>query len=261
MIRFENVGLRYGQGVEVLRGINLELQRGGFYYLTGKSGAGKTSLMRLIHMALMPTRGMVYIFNRDATSLSRSQRLKFRQRIGFVFQDFRLLPHLSVFDNVALPLWAQENKIKPNEIKKRVELLLGWVGLHNHLDYSPLTLSGGQQQSVAICRAVITQPRLLLADEPTGNVDEAMAEKLLTLFEFLHQQKTTIVLATHSMRLVEKFPHTKLILQNGIVTDSTVMPPSTENQPPDNQSPENQAPEHQDQIVGSSGINTLSTQL
>jgi cell division transport system ATP-binding protein len=213
MIRFDNVGMRYANGPEILRDISFELPPGSFHFLTGVSGAGKSSLLRLLYLAHRPSRGMVTMFGRDLASLSRRDLPALRRRIGVVFQDFRLIDHLSTFDNVALPL--RLSGAREEQIKTHVTELLRWVGLGEHLAARPSTLSGGQQQRVAIARAVIARPSLLLADEPTGNVDDRIGMRLLYLFEELNKLGTTVVIATHSESLVHSFAYPRLNLQDG----------------------------------------------
>lgn len=213
MIRFEHVGLRYGIGPEVLSDINFSLAPGSFHFLSGPSGAGKTSLMSLMYLGRLPTRGLVTMFGQNVNKMDRHDMALLRQKIGVVFQDFRLLDHLSTFDNVALPLRIAGKPEK--EIQNNVRELLEWVGLGDHLSVLPNTMSGGQQQRIAIARAVITRPRLLLADEPTGNLDDEIGERLLGLFEQLNRMGTTMVIATHNQILMDKFPHPRLILTKG----------------------------------------------
>ncbi|HTK84125.1 MAG TPA: cell division ATP-binding protein FtsE [Patescibacteria group bacterium] len=213
MIRFEHVGLRYGIGPEVLSDINFSLEPGSFHFLTGPSGAGKTSLMSLMYLGRRPTRGLVTMFDQNINGASRETLGTLRQRIGVVFQDFRLLPHLSVFDNVALPMRIQSKPEK--QINSDVHDLLEWVGLGSNMQQLPNTLSGGQQQRIAIARAVITRPRLLLADEPTGNLDDEIGFRLMSLFEQLNRMGTTIVIATHNVQMMSKFNHIKLVLDKG----------------------------------------------
>jgi cell division transport system ATP-binding protein len=213
IVRFENVGLRYGLGPEVLQDITYSLEAGSFHFLVGASGAGKSSLLRLMYLANKPSRGLVNIFGRDIATLSRAKLPAVRRRIGVVFQEFRLLSHLSAFDNVALPLRVAG--VKEDEVDRNVVELLSWVGLKDHLLARPPTLSGGQQQRVAIARAVIARPRLLLADEPTGNVDDRMALRLVHLFEELNKLGTSIVIATHNETLVDKLRHPCLRLEEG----------------------------------------------
>lgn len=213
MIKFEHVGLRYGIGPEVLSDISFTLAPGSFHFLTGPSGAGKTSLLSLMFLGRKPTRGLVSMFGQDIGKAGRDQLAALRQRIGVVFQDFRLLDHLSAFDNVALPLRIMGKPEK--EIRNNVGELLNWVGLGDHHHALPNTLSGGQQQRVAIARAVITRPRLLLADEPTGNLDDDIGLRLMTLFDQLNRMGTTVVIATHNQQMMEQFGHARLILEQG----------------------------------------------
>ncbi len=213
MVRFENVGLRYSLGPEVLRDIYLDLAPGSFHFLTGPSGAGKSSLLSLLNLSRRPTRGIITIFGRDVATIPRRDLPALRRQIGVVFQDFRLLPHLSALDNVALPL--RVGGLDESKVLEHVVELLTWVGLGDHLDAKPATLSGGQQQRVAIARAVITRPRLLLADEPTGNVDDRIAMRLMHLFEELHRLGTTVLIATHNAALVEHSGHPELRLDGG----------------------------------------------
>lgn len=213
MIKFEHVGLRYGIGPEILSDIDFELEPGSFHFLTGPSGAGKTSLMSLMYLGLKPTRGLIRMFGQNVGELSRDELAILRQRIGVVFQDFRLLSHLSAFDNVALPLRVQGKSEK--EIKNNVDELLDWVGLGEHKNVLPNTMSGGQQQRIAIARAVITRPRLLLADEPTGNLDDEIGFRLMNLFDQLNRMGTTVVIATHNTHILEKYKHSQMVLGNG----------------------------------------------
>jgi len=213
MIRFENIGLRYGIGDEVLQDVNFKLEPGSYHFLTGPSGAGKTSMMRLMYLGLEPTRGLITMFGKNINGMNRDEIGKMRQKIGVVFQEFRLLPHLSVFDNVALPLRIAHTPEK--EIQNNVNELLEWVGLGEHKDFLPETLSGGQQQRVAIARAVIARPKLLLADEPTGNLDDTIGMRLMNLLEQLNRMGTTIVVATHNQAIMNQFGHPRLMLEQG----------------------------------------------
>ncbi len=213
MIKFEHVGLRYGIGPEVLSDVNFTLEPGSFHFLSGPSGAGKTSLMSLLYVGRLPTRGLIRMFGQNLGELTRDQLNIVRQRIGVVFQDFRLLGHMSAFDNVALPLRIQGRPEK--EIKNNVGELLDWVGLGEHKHMLPSTMSGGQQQRVAIARAVITRPRLLLADEPTGNLDDEIGFRLMALFDQLNRMGTTVVIATHNQTIMDTFGHDRLILEKG----------------------------------------------
>ncbi len=215
IIRFDSVGLRYGLGPEVLQDITFKLPAGSFHFLTGASGAGKSSLLRLMYLGLRPTRGRVVMFDKDIAQTRRYELPALRRRIGVVFQDFRLLDHLSALDNVALPLRVRG--VKESEVQKHVPELLSWVGLADHLKAKPSTLSGGQKQRVAIARAVIGRPDLLVADEPTGNVDDHIAMRLMYLFEELNKLGTTIVIATHNQALVGRFDHPRLHIEHGMV--------------------------------------------
>lgn len=213
LIQFKNVGLRYNTGPEILRDLDLTVKSGSFHFLTGASGTGKTTLLKLLYLGQVPTRGLINMFDQDILSLDRVQMAQLRRQIGIVFQDFKLLNHLTAYDNVALPLRIMG--ISEDSIKKTVTELLNWVGLGDKMDCRPLTLSGGEQQRIAITRAVINRPRLLLADEPTGNVDRKIGLKLLTLFEELNKLGTTIIIATHDEKLIQRFGHPQLHLQNG----------------------------------------------
>lgn len=222
VITFEHVGLRYGIGPEVLSDVTFHLEPGSFHFLSGPSGAGKSSLMSLLFVGRLPTRGIVSMFGQNLAALDREQLSAIRRRVGVVFQDFRLLGTLSAFDNVALPLRIQGKPEK--EIGNNVRELLEWVGLGEHMHVLPDTMSGGQQQRVAIARAVITRPRLLLADEPTGNLDDRIGFRLMALFEQLNRMGTTIVIATHSETMIRRFAHKRLVLEAGklSVLDSAV---------------------------------------
>ena len=218
MVRFENVGMRYGTGKEVLCGVSMRLSPGSFSFLTGPSGAGKTTLLKLIYLAERPTRGMISLFGQNIAMVKRRELPGLRRRIGVVFQNFRLIEHLSARDNVALPLRVAG--FREDRIGREVDELLHWVGLSDHLDDKPATLSGGQQQRIAIARAVIGRPSLLIADEPTGNVDDAIAQRLMRLLEELNKLGTTIVIATHNESLVARFPHTRLHIEDGKLTQT-----------------------------------------
>jgi cell division transport system ATP-binding protein len=213
IVRFENVGLRYGTGPEVLKDLNLTLETGSFSFLTGASGAGKTSLMRMLFLALKPTRGMISLFGENIGSLPRSRLPDMRRRIGVVFQEFRLLDHLTTFENVALPLRIRGARLA--SYQDNVMELLDWVGLDHHANSYPPVLSGGEKQRAAIARAVISSPELLLADEPTGNVDPALALRLMKLFRQLNQFGTTVLIATHDTHLLETFDVPVLELKDG----------------------------------------------
>ncbi len=215
LVKFSNIGLRYSTGDEVLHDVSFELEPGSFHFLTGPSGAGKTSLMKLLYIGQKPTRGVITMMGRDLATVSPKALPELRRQIGVVFQDFRLLAHLSAFDNVALPL--RVSGVSESAIKKNVTELLEWVGLGGKMNARPPTLSGGEQQRIAMARAIINRPKLLLADEPTGNIDENIGIKLLTLFEELNRHGTTVVIATHNEGLVRRFPHDQMHLEHGIL--------------------------------------------
>jgi cell division transport system ATP-binding protein len=213
VVRFENVGLRYGNGREILKDVSFSIEEGSFHCLTGPSGAGKSTLLKLLFLALRPTRGLINLFNRDTAVLRRPEIPSLRRRIGVVFQDFKLLDHLTTAENVALPLRAQGRK--PDSYRPDVLELLDWVGLKGQSHMYPPVLSGGEKQRAAIARAVVGKPDLLLADEPTGNVDPALAMRLLHLFQELNRFGTTVVIATHDPQLVAKAKAPVMILEDG----------------------------------------------
>ena len=220
IVQFSNVGLRYGTDREVLSDISFTLYPGSFYFLTGASGAGKTSLLKLLYLAQRPSRGAISMFGEDVITLPRKHLPDMRRRIGVVFQDFRLVPHLTAFDNVALPL--RLSGMSEGKLQKPVADMLQWVGLDHRSEARPETLSGGEQQRVAIARAVIARPDVLVADEPTGNVDPEMAVKLLRLFEALNRLGTTVVVATHDVHLLRKVPDSLIMrLDKGTLSDPT----------------------------------------
>jgi len=213
MIRFENVGLRYGLGPEVLRDLSFRVDSHSFQFLTGPSGAGKTSLLRMLFLSLKPTRGLISMFDHDTAALTKDDRATLRRRIGIVFQDFRLLDHLTTYQNVALPLRV----LGKDEASYRAEVveLLQWVGLGERIGALPPVLSGGEKQRAAIARAVIARPQLLLADEPTGNVDPNLGQRLLRLFIELNKSGTSVVIATHDIALMDEYDARRLVLHEG----------------------------------------------
>ena len=213
MVRFENVGLRYGLGSEVLRDLTFRIEPHSFQFLTGPSGAGKTSLLRLLLLSLKPTRGLITLFDQDVATLNKDALSGLRQRIGIVFQDFRLLDHLTTYENVALPLRVQGQR--ESSYRQQVTELLQWVGLGERIWALPPVLSGGEKQRAAIARAVIARPHLLLADEPTGNVDPNLAQRLLRLFVELHKSGTSVVIATHDIALMDQYDARRLVLHEG----------------------------------------------
>ena len=222
MLRFDAVGLHYATGAtsgpEVLRDLSFTVPEGAFRWLLGPSGAGKTSLLRLMYLAARPSRGNLRVLGNDILAAPRHSLPALRRRIGVVFQDFRLLGHLSAFDNVALPLRLAGRG--EGQIRADVTEMLRWVGLDGRTDAQPAELSGGEQQRVAIARAVIARPALLLADEPTGNLDSAQAERLLLLLRELNRIGTTVVVATHNEQLVARYPAPALRLDHGRLTEA-----------------------------------------
>jgi cell division transport system ATP-binding protein len=216
VLRFDNVSMRYGRAPEVLRDISFTLERGSFHFVTGASGAGKSSLLKLIYLAHRPSRGLITLFGRDLATTPRHDLPFLRRRMGVVFQEFRLLEHLPAFDNAALPLRLAG--IRARDYQEDVSELLSWVGLGARLDAMPATLSGGEKQRLAIARAVVGRPDLLLADEPTGNVDDEMAARILRLFMELNRVGTTVVIATHDRAMVQMAKMPVLHLQDGRVT-------------------------------------------
>lgn len=213
LVRFENVGLRYGIGPEILRDLTFTIPSHSFQFLTGPSGAGKTTLLKLILQTLRPTRGRVTMFGQPVNAIDKAELARLRRRIGIVFQDFRLLDHLTTYENVALPLVVQGRE----EASYRAEVieLLKWVGLGDRMHVPPMILSGGEKQRAAIARALIVQPQMLLADEPTGNVDPSLARRLLRLFIELNRTGTAIVLATHDLQLMDLVDARRMVLAEG----------------------------------------------
>jgi cell division transport system ATP-binding protein len=213
MLQLEQVAIRYDGWPEVLRDVNLALRRSEFVFLTGPSGSGKTSLLRLLALLQMPSAGRLTMFGEEVAQLRGDRRAALRRRIGVVFQDVRLLDHLSTFDNVALPL--RINGGRDEQIRTCVFDMLKWLGLRDVIGARPTALSMGQRQLVSVARAVITRPSLLLCDEPTNNIDGKLAGQLMHLFAQLCKLGTTVILATHSEDLVERYPHPVLRLAAG----------------------------------------------
>ncbi len=219
MVRLEAVGLRYGNSPYVLEDLNFALAPGAFRWLLGPSGAGKTSLLRLLTLSVRPSTGKLSVLGVATEQARRGDLPPLRRQIGMVFQDFRLLPHLSAFDNVALPLRLAGRP--EGALRVDVTEILRWVGLLRRADARPAELSGGEQQRVAIARAVIARPALLLADEPTGNLDDAQAERLMQLIAELNRLGTTVVIATHNEALVARHPGRALRLREGRLIDDS----------------------------------------
>lgn len=225
VVRFDDVSMRYGRGPEILGDLSFALPRGSFHFVTGPSGAGKSSLLKLIYLAAKPSKGVVHLFGQDTARLKPSQLPKLRRRIGVVFQDLLLLDHLSAFDNAALPLRIAGHR--PAEYRNDVAELLAWVGLGKRMHALPATLAGGEKQRLAIARAVVNRPEILLADEPTGNVDHEMALRIFRLFVELNRLGTTVVIATHDQDLVARSSRPVLHLDGGRLTPLPPQGPAT----------------------------------
>ncbi len=212
-VRLSGVGFGYAATHRALRDVNLTLPAGSFHFLTGPSGAGKSTLMKLLTLVERPDSGSLHLFGEDATAAPRRALPAYRRRMGVVFQDFRLLDHLSAFENVALPLRLTGGR--RDDYAANVEEILDWVGLGDRLDDRPSALSGGEKQRLAIARAVITRPDLILADEPTGSIDAKMGERLLKLFQSLNRLGTTVLIASHDEALAKRSGATILRLEGG----------------------------------------------
>ena len=226
IIEFSSVGLRYGMGPEVLHDVSFSIARGAFRFIKGPSGAGKSSLLRLLYLGRLPSRGEVRLFGTSVRSVKRGQLPALRRRIGVVFQDFRLVPHLSAVENVLLPLRLAG--LESTQHEAHVRELLEWVGLGRRMEARPSTLSGGEQQRVAIARAVILRPEILVADEPTGSVDDAIGRRLVHLFEQLNKIGTTVVVATHNDEVIRRSRHDVLLLDQGRIIDPAAESPAAE---------------------------------
>ncbi len=215
-ISFANVGAAYDGGREVLSDVSFNISAGAFYFLSGASGAGKTTLLRLIYQLHRPTRGQIKLFGQSTATMTRDDIARLRHKMAIVFQEYSLLSHLTVFDNVALPLRVRG--LPEVKIKKLVAKVLDWVGLGKYADANPKALSGGQQQRVSVARAIIVQPAILLADEPTGNLDDENASRLMELFIQMNKMfGTTIILATHSKKLMDTYKFPVIHVENGRV--------------------------------------------
>lgn len=213
MIRFENVQKRYPEGREALSGVSFALERGEMAFLTGPSGAGKSTLLKLVALIERPTRGTVLVNNQNTSRIRRRRVPAFRQRIGVVFQDHKLLHDRPVFDNVALPLVIAG--MKPREIGRRVRASLDQVGLLDRESHPPITLSTGEQQRVGIARAVASRPDVVIADEPTGNLDPALSLEIMRLFERFNEVGVTLLIATHDLELLGRLDHRRIELEGG----------------------------------------------
>lgn len=210
-----DLGHQYEEAPAIFKNVTFGIEKGSFHFLTGPSGSGKSSLLRMLYLGLKPTWGSLQIFGEDPVKIKSTLVPLLRQKIGVVFQEFKLLDHLKVVDNVSLPLRVRG--VDARQGRKQAQELLDWVGLGDRIDEYPHSFSGGEKQRVAIARAVIGHPQLLLADEPTGNVDDDMAMKLLHLFEELNRMGTAVVIATHNPRLIERSPYPLLTLKEGTI--------------------------------------------
>lgn len=216
VVRFDDVSMRYGRAPETLKDLTFTLAPGSFHFVTGASGAGKTSLLKLLFLAAKPSKGLMHLFGQDVSTVAREDQPFLRRRIGVVYQEFKLLEHMSVFDNTALPLRIEG--LKPDSYRNDVAELLAWVGLKHRMHAMPATLAGGEKQRLAIARAVVNRPEILLADEPTGNVDPEMGLRILKLFVELNRLGTTVLFATHDEDLVARSGMPVLHLENGRLT-------------------------------------------
>jgi cell division transport system ATP-binding protein len=220
MILFDRVAKRYPNGREALAGVSLRVNPGEMVFLTGKSGAGKSTVLKLIALLERPTRGTVLVNGKNTNKLRTGQIPAFRRQIGVVFQDHKLLADRPVYDNVALPLVVSSTPLR--EIDKRVRAALDQVGLLGKERMSPLELSVGEQQRVGIARAVVSKPPLLIADEPTGNLDPDLALEVMRLFKRFQEVGVTVVVATHDLPLVQEFGQRQITIENGHVHEGIV---------------------------------------
>ncbi len=222
MIQLHNVYMAYQRDASALNGITLKVPKGDFVFLTGASGAGKSTLLKLLYGAITPNRGQVLVDGQNITKLPLAQIPYLRRKIGVVFQDFKLLPNRTVFDNVAITLevlgWS-----KP-DISRRAYFILKQMGLEHKINSTPLRLSGGEQQRVALARALVNEPRILLADEPTGNLDDENKEQILNIFKEANFRGTTVLVASHDRRLIESCPRRVVVLESGQIREDASVP-------------------------------------
>ena len=225
MIQFRNVTKRFSTGQEALREINLEFDSAEMVFITGRSGAGKSTLLKLIPLIERPTRGQILIENRNITHLPRRRIPWLRRQIGVIFQDHQLLQDRTVFDNVALPLVIAG--FRHRDIMRRTRAALDKVGLLSKERASPITLSGGEQQRVGIARAVVNRPSILLADEPTGNLDPELSVEIMNLLHLFQQVGVTVLIASHDIELINRYRKRIICLQNGRVLSANLSHPKS----------------------------------
>lgn len=222
MIQLHNVSMSYQRDATALNGVTLQIPKGDFVFLTGQSGAGKSTLLRLLYVALKPTRGQVVVDGQNITRLTPAQIPYLRRNIGVVFQDFKLLPNRTVLENVAITLevlgWGKK------DIGRKVYHILKQLGLEHKINATPLRLSGGEQQRVALARALVNDPKILLADEPTGNLDEENKAQILSFFKEANIRGTTVVVATHDRRLIENSHKRVVVLDKGQIAEDSDVP-------------------------------------
>jgi len=229
MIRFDEVSKRYAGGHQALKQVSFELDQGAMAFLTGRSGAGKSTLLKLIMLTERPDQGQIVVGARNILRLSAKQIPLYRRRIGVVFQDHQLLYDRSVFDNVMLPL--RIDVYDKHEAARRVRAALDKVGLLSKEKMNPITLSGGEQQRVGIARAVVNRPQILLADEPTGNLDPELAAEIMLLFEQFNQVGVSMLIASHDLSLITRLRHRILTLDQGSLINDEVYPSRRDSQP------------------------------
>ncbi len=218
MIQFIDVKLQHDSLITILDRINFFIDSGEYIYLTGNNGAGKTSILSLIHMQNLPTAGQIRLFGRDVSKLSNNQKAHLRRKIGILFQEAKFIEHISIFDNIAIPL--RIIKTPEKKVTHNVNELLKWLGLSCKANMLPSLLSGGERQLVSLARAVIARPSLILADEPTAHIDISAMKKIILLLEELNSLGTTIVMSTHDQWILDNFPKKTIHLQNGLILDN-----------------------------------------
>ena len=213
MIRFKNISKIYNNNVKALSDVNVDIEKGEFVFLVGPSGSGKSTFIKMILKEVEPTNGKIIVGDTDLSTLTRKQVPYFRRKVGMVFQDFRLIPNLNVYENVAFAMKVVE--ASPREIRKRVPMVLSLVGLSHKYKMFPNELSGGEQQRVSLARAIVNNPSLLIADEPTGNLDPETAKEIMTLLDDINKAGTTILMATHAKDIVDSMQKRVIAIEGG----------------------------------------------